>query len=95
MPPRRRVSAMPSSESFAWSRSWEGVRRAGRWHGGHAPGFLDEAAAPIEIVRQIFGQDLEGDVAIEANVRGAVHDSHAPAADFIADALVAERAAGQ
>jgi hypothetical protein len=29
---RRRVSAMPSSGSFVWSRSSEGARRAGRWH---------------------------------------------------------------
>ncbi len=32
----RGVSAMPSSESFVWSRFWEGARRAGRSHARHA-----------------------------------------------------------
>ena len=33
----RRVTVMLSSEPFAWSRLWEGVRPAGRWHAKHAP----------------------------------------------------------
>ena len=34
---RRGVSAMPSSESFVWSRCSEGARRVGRWHARLAP----------------------------------------------------------
>lgn len=57
--------------------------------------FLDEAAPPIAVVRQVVGQDLERDVTIEARVGGAIDHAHAAAADFFGNPIMAERAAGE
>jgi hypothetical protein len=58
-------------------------------------GFLDEAPAAFRIVDQFLGQDLEGDVAIETGVSGAIDQTHAAAADLLGDVILGEPAARQ
>ncbi len=55
---------------------------------------LDEAPTPIGVVRQIVGQDLERDIAIQPRVGGAVDNAHAAAADLFSDTVVPEEASG-
>ncbi|MEZ4386787.1 MAG: hypothetical protein R3D98_04295 [Candidatus Krumholzibacteriia bacterium] len=52
-----------------------------------------EPAAAIGITGDVAGQDLEGDVAFEARVAGAIDLAHAAAADELFDAVVADGAA--
>ena len=58
-------------------------------------GLLDEAPAPIAVVRQVVGQDLERDIAVQPRVGGAIDHAHPAAADFFGNPIVAERAAGE
>ena len=45
----------------------------------HSAGFAFETGAQVFSLGDMFGQDLDGDGAVEASVAGLVHFSHAPA----------------
>ncbi len=54
--------------------------------------FLHEPALAIGVGHQLRRQDLEGDLAVQPHVDGAVDDPHAAAADFVDDTVVREGA---
>jgi hypothetical protein len=55
---------------------------------GHGASFLFEAAEAFTIARERFREDLDGDVAAEARVVGAIDFAHSAGADFPNDAVV-------
>ena len=57
--------------------------------------FLHEALPAFGVVDEIVGQDLERDLAIEAQVHRAVDHAHAAAADLVEDLVVRKRAPDQ
>jgi hypothetical protein len=54
---------------------------------GDGAGFALEALAEFGILREMFGEDFDGDVAIQPRIASAIHLTHAPRAqrrlDFI------------
>ena len=54
-----------------------------------------EAGQPLGILRHLGGEHLEGDLAPELRVGGAVHLAHAAGAERGGDAVVRERLADQ
>jgi hypothetical protein len=64
-------------------------------HSGGGLRFLNEPSSPIHVARQVLGQHLERNIAIESRVSRPVDNAHAAAADFFADAVVADAAAGE
>jgi len=62
--------------------------------GGDGAGLLLEAAQAIGIVAQLGREDLDGDVAAEAGVAGAVHLAHPPGPDQVEDLVRPQPHAG-
>ena len=60
---------------------------------GEGVGLLAEAGAGGLVGEGALGEDLQGDVAVELVVMGAVDLAHAPGAEALDDAVVGERAA--
>ena len=63
---------------------------------GDGAGFLFETGAAAGVVRDIGGQDLDGDVAAQARIAGAVdlaHGARAQAGDDFIGSETGERAA--
>ena len=57
-------------------------------------GFLLEAAQAVGVRGQRFGQDLDGDFAVEPGVVGAVDFAHSTSAKWRADFILAEDRSG-
>ena len=62
--------------------------------GGEGPGFALEPLPQLGISADVFGQDLDGDRAVEARVAGCVDFAHAPCTDGGLDFIGAEAGAG-
>jgi hypothetical protein len=62
--------------------------------GGESPGLSSETGQPVRIGRKRLGQDLDGDLAVEAGVEGSPDLTHAPLADLLDEAIVGEHLAG-
>ena len=58
-------------------------------------GFLYEALPALGIGDELRGQNLQRDLAAEASVERAIHDTHPAAADLFDDFVVRERPADQ
>jgi hypothetical protein len=56
---------------------------------------LDEPPLALGIGDELRGEDLDGDLAVQLQVRGAVDDAHASPADLFEDAVVRKRPADQ
>ena len=54
---------------------------AGVVEGGEDAGFLPQAREALGLARELLGQRLEGDLAVQLRVAGAVHLAHAPGAE--------------
>jgi hypothetical protein len=53
-------------------------------------GFAPEAREPFDVVRELLGQNLQGNVAIELGVLRPIHFTHAAAAKQREDVVRAE-----
>ena len=60
---------------------------------GGCAGFAREALPPLGVGGGAGRQHLEGDRPVEVQVMGPVDDAHAPGAEFVRDAIVAQRLA--
>ena len=60
---------------------------------GSGFGFALEAFERLRVVREIVGEEFQGDEAIEARVFGFVDDAHSAAAEFFDDAVMGNCAA--
>ena len=62
--------------------------------GGEQARFALEAAAPVRILEKLSGQELDGDVAVEAEIARAIDLTHAPGAESTEDLVGTETRAG-
>jgi len=62
----------------------------GMVQGGGRPGFLGEAAETIRAGGERLGQELDGDVAVQVVVAGAIDLAHAPGAQLVEELVPAE-----
>ncbi len=62
---------------------------------GGVAGLVDEPLAELRILGEVLGDDLEGDLAAEADVGGAVHHAHAALAEHPVDPVVPEASPGE
>ncbi len=65
----------------------------GWFEGGDGAGLVLEAAPALGIGGRVLGEDLEGDVALETGVAGAVNLAHPPGPEGAQDLVGTETAA--
>ena len=105
-PHRHRSAREPVAQGFAVEQFHDGERRAvfgpgvmkrqdvGMRQRGDGLRFAIESREPLRIARDRLGQNLDGDVAIEARIARAIHLAHPTSAKRIEDFVAAEPAAG-
>jgi hypothetical protein len=59
--------------------------------GRDGPGLTLEAAQALGVTGDLLGEHLEGDLAVEAGVAGAVHLTHAPGPEGRQDLVSSEQ----
>ena len=60
---------------------------------GGGAGFTAETFQGLRVLRDVVGKKLQGDKAAKLGVLGLVDDTHAAAAEFFDDAVMAQRLA--
>lgn len=78
------MNVTPSASSISWTTDVRVFELGG------SLGFLDEAPLALRVGYQVGLQYFEGDLAVELQVHGAVHDSHTAAADLFEDFVMRE-----
>jgi hypothetical protein len=61
---------------------------------GRGSRFLLEALQPITVARERRRQNLDGDVAVEARIAGAIHLAHSAGADGVEDLIGSDARTG-
>jgi hypothetical protein len=56
---------------------------------------VDEPLPELRVLGEVLGDDLERDLATEADVRGAVHHTHATLAEHTVDPVVPQATPGE
>src|SRR5678815_6127926 len=77
------------AKSFCLLETIDGAD-AGVIERGQEPRFALEARQPVGILRDYFGEYLEGNVTTEPGITGAIHLAHSTGADLLDDLVVAE-----